>query len=444
MERQILELKRYLSPDELANFKTDYGILAAKAKALYDKRPQKGPSFQTAFNMAAYLHAINAPKELIWAALGQGLMGGYTRELTEKYLSYLAVKEQRHDQLRLRDETSQIMGIYSDLVQSPVAETNQRAIATAHINPHNLSASLLRSVHLLFTLHENWDKDERYAQLSRNWYAPFTYALGHRRLSRDLQDKIFELSEPEDYSKVHEVLVAHENAITSSDDFKSFRRRLSRELLTSGLREGKDYYVEQRPKSVASTATKMHDEKLDFDDVSDLYGMRIILLSDKLASGQIDHEKTVKRCYLVKSALERVVKKMRGVRGNVPHEPIDYIRNPKPPQDPFHLLSGSSKVSGYQGINFPLVHDKLKVALPDGGEMPAHIEVQIMGDFHQKNNEFGWGSRLGYKHDISDEAKILLDAIGRAKSLSQPIEKAISDAVRLVDYAQHKGGKKRK
>ena len=108
MERQILELKRYLSPDELANFKTDYGILAAKAKALYDKRPQKGPSFQTAFNMAAYLHAINAPKELIWAALGQGLMGGFTRELTEKYLSYLAVKEQRHDQLRLRDETNHI------------------------------------------------------------------------------------------------------------------------------------------------------------------------------------------------------------------------------------------------------------------------------------------------------------------------------------------------
>lgn len=118
-------------------------------------------------------------------------------------------------------------------------------------------------------------------------YAPLAHRLGLYAIKSELEDLWLKYSEPEVYQEI--VAKIAENKASRTRFIKNFMSPIMDEVVKTGL----EFEVKGRPKSIHSVWNKMKKQDIPFEEVFDLFAVRIIVDTPK------DHEKAA--CWQVYS-----------------------------------------------------------------------------------------------------------------------------------------------
>ncbi|MDE6450495.1 MAG: RelA/SpoT family protein [Muribaculaceae bacterium] len=189
-------------------------------------------------------------------------------------------------------------------------------------------------------------------------YAPLAHRLGLFAIKTELEDLSFKYEHPDAYARITRQIA--ESEAKRSSVYKDFSAPITRRLHDMGLK----FEAKARIKSVYSIWNKMETKHVPFEEVYDLYAMRIIFECDDPA-----REKAI--CWEIYSAITDLYRLH-------PDRTRDWISNPK--------------ANGYQALH-------LTVMGPDGN----WIEVQIRSRRMDEIAEKGFAAHWKYKIGDSDE-----------------------------------------
>ncbi len=105
-------------------------------------------------------------------------------------------------------------------------------------------------------------------------FAPLAHRLGLYNLKSELEDLAVKYLEPEQYNYIYEKL--KKTASSRNKFIKEFTAPIKEKLLNLGFR----FTIKSRTKSIHSILTKMRKQGVDFDEVYDIFAVRIIIESN--------------------------------------------------------------------------------------------------------------------------------------------------------------------
>jgi GTP pyrophosphokinase len=191
-------------------------------------------------------------------------------------------------------------------------------------------------------------------------YAPMAHRLGLFAIKTELEDLSFKYEHPDEYRQINQKLDA--TAKNMEKIYEHFTTPLHPKLNELGIR----YRMQKRVKSIYSIWNKMQVKKVDFEDIYDIFAVRIVFEPKP----DIDVKK---QCWDIYSAVTDLYK-LR------PDRIRDWVSHPK--------------ANGYQALH-------LTVMGPDG----QWIEIQIRSAKMDEIAEKGFAAHWKYK-EHSDSAQI--------------------------------------
>lgn len=260
---------------------------------------------------------------------------------------------------RIIDGLTKISGVF-DLTSSDQAENFKKMLLTLPDDVRVILIKLADRLHNMRTL-ESMRKDKQYKIASETsyLYAPLAHRLGLYALKTELEDLALKYTEPEAYQDIV-------NKLSKTQDVRSrfirkFTYPIKQELDTQGLK----YEIKSRTKSVFSIHNKVHKKKVPFEEIYDLFAIRIIIDTD------LDHEKS--DCWRVYSIVTDFYKPN-------PERLRDWISTPKG--------------NGYESLH-------TTVMSPTG----KWVEVQIRTKRMDEIAEMGFAAHWKYKESDDKENK---------------------------------------
>lgn len=200
-------------------------------------------------------------------------------------------------------------------------------------------------------------------------YAPLAHRLGLFSIKTELEDLSFKYEHPEAYALIERKI--RDSAAKRSSVYNDFSAPITRELERMGL----TFEAKARIKSVYSIWNKMETKKVPFEEVYDLYAMRIIFECDDPA-----REKAI--CWQIYSAITDLYRLH-------PDRTRDWISTPK--------------ANGYQALH-------LTVMGPDGNWIEVQIRSRRMDEVAEKGFAAHWKYKIG-DHDEESELNAWLRTI---------------------------------
>lgn len=195
------------------------------------------------------------------------------------------------------------------------------------------------------------DRQEHIALETRNIFAPIAHRLGIWRLKWEMEDLALRYLEPGAYFEIVERL--GKTRAEREREIERARAQLEQRLREAGLQAE----VYGRPKHIYSIYTKMRTQQLDFEQISDLMALRVIV-------------NTVGDCYAALGIVHDLWMPLSGMFS-------DYIAKPKS--------------NGYQSLH-------TKVLGPNAQPM----EVQIRTHEMHRIAEYGAAAHWRYKEGKTD------------------------------------------
>lgn len=193
-------------------------------------------------------------------------------------------------------------------------------------------------------------------------YAPMAHRLGLFSIKTELEDLSFKYEHPEDYKYISDKLAS--TAAARTVDYEHFATPLKEHLDKMGIR----YEMKDRVKSVYSIWSKMQKKSVSFDEIYDIFAVRIIFESQP----DVDEKK---RCWDIYS----VITDLYRLR---PDRIRDWVSRPK--------------ANGYQALH-------VTVMGPDG----RWVEVQIRSSRMDEIAEKGFAAHWKYKgHKIEEDTEL--------------------------------------
>jgi len=189
-------------------------------------------------------------------------------------------------------------------------------------------------------------------------YAPLAHRLGLFSIKTELEDLSFKYEHPEEYKYISDRLQATEGARIKI--FERFREPVDEKLKAMGL----SYEMSSRVKSVYSIWNKMQTKNVGFDDIYDIYAVRIIF--EPLPG--LDEKN---QCWDIYSAITDIYR----IR---PDRIRDWVSRPK--------------ANGYQALH-------LTVMGPEG----EWVEIQIRSRRMNEIAEKGFAAHWKYKESTIEE-----------------------------------------
>ena len=182
-------------------------------------------------------------------------------------------------------------------------------------------------------------------------YAPLAHRLGLFSIKTELEDLSFKYEHPKEYEEISKKLEA--TAESRNRLFEHFAAPVHEKLKAMGLH----YEMQSRVKSVYSIWNKMETKKVPFEDIYDIYAVRIIF--DPLPG--VDEKN---QCWDIYSAITDIYR----IR---PDRIRDWVSRPK--------------ANGYQALH-------LTVMGPDGQWVEIQIRSRRMDDIAEKGFAAHWKS----------------------------------------------------
>lgn len=169
------------------------------------------------------------------------------------------------------DGLTKISGVF-DFTTSDQAENFRKMILTLPDDVRVIFIKLADRLHNMRTLGSmRRDKQLKIASETLFLYAPLAHRLGLYNVKTELEDLSLKFREPEEYEDI-------QNKLEKTKDVRmrfinSFISPIKKELAKQGLR----FQVKGRTKSVFSIWNKIHKKHVSFDEIYDIFAIRIIL-----------------------------------------------------------------------------------------------------------------------------------------------------------------------
>ena len=189
-------------------------------------------------------------------------------------------------------------------------------------------------------------------------YAPLAHRLGLFAIKTELEDLAFKYEHPEAYNQIKQKIAETEES--RQQIYNNFSKPIVAKLKEMGL----EFEMKARVKSIYSIWNKMESKHIPFEEVYDLYAVRIIFKCPNEADEK-------KECWAIYSVITDIYKLH-------PERPRDWVSRPK--------------ANGYKALH-------LTVMGPDGN----WIEVQIRSEKMDEIAERGFAAHWKYKVGNSDE-----------------------------------------
>ncbi len=193
-------------------------------------------------------------------------------------------------------------------------------------------------------------------------YAPMAHRLGLFSIKTELEDLAFKYEHPEEYRLINTKLAT--TAPARNNVYQHFAAPLTEKLDDMGIK----YEMKDRLKSVYSIWNKMQSKGVSFEEIYDIFAVRIVFQSQP----EVDEKK---RCWDIYS----VVTDLYRIR---PDRLRDWVSRPK--------------ANGYQALHTTVMG-------PDG----KWIEVQIRSSKMDETAEKGFAAHWKYKeHNIEEDTEL--------------------------------------
>lgn len=189
-------------------------------------------------------------------------------------------------------------------------------------------------------------------------YAPLAHRLGLFAIKTELEDLAFKYEHPEAYNQIKQKIAETEES--RQQIYNNFSKPIVAKLKEMGL----EFEMKARVKSIYSIWNKMESKHIPFEEVYDLYAVRIIFKCPNEADEK-------KECWTIYSVITDIYKLH-------PERTRDWVSRPK--------------ANGYKALH-------LTVMGPDGN----WIEVQIRSEKMDEIAERGFAAHWKYKVGNSDE-----------------------------------------
>ena len=182
-------------------------------------------------------------------------------------------KEFGHKEANIIDGLTKISGVYD--THSPQAENFRKMLLTMANDVRVILIKLCDRLHNMRTLEHMSDKGQLKIASETNFiYAPLAHRLGLYAIKTELEDLSLKYTQPALYQDLkHQLNATREQR---NRYIRSFIKPIKIELEELGIK----YEIKGRPKSIYSIYSKMVAKKLEFEDVYDLFAIRVILDSE--------------------------------------------------------------------------------------------------------------------------------------------------------------------
>ena len=192
-------------------------------------------------------------------------------------------------------------------------------------------------------------------------YAPLAHRLGLFAIKTELEDLSFKYQHPEQYKEITaKIEKSRKNRETV---FQDFAAPIREKLDAMGLK----YTVTTRVKSVYSIWNKMETKHVPFEEVYDLYAVRIVFECD-----EADNEKTI--CWSIYSAITDIYRLH-------PTRTRDWVSTPK--------------ANGYRALHLTVMGN-------DGNWVEVQIRSHKMDDIAERGFAAHWKYKIGESDEESE------------------------------------------
>ncbi|MGS2726322.1 RelA/SpoT family protein [Psychroserpens sp. BH13MA-6] len=176
---------------------------------------------------------------------------------------------------RIVDGLTKISSLSKDANVSTQAENFRKMLLTLNDDVRVIIIKIADRLHNMQTMDSmRRDKQEKIASETLYIYAPLAHRIGLYNIKTELEDLGLKYTEPEVYNDLLEKM--QESKEAQDDYIKTFSKAIKDSLDKEGL----NYEIKGRPKSIYSIRKKIVKQGVDFDEVYDKFAVRIIYKSD--------------------------------------------------------------------------------------------------------------------------------------------------------------------
>ncbi|NNF75791.1 MAG: bifunctional (p)ppGpp synthetase/guanosine-3',5'-bis(diphosphate) 3'-pyrophosphohydrolase [Flavobacteriaceae bacterium] len=176
---------------------------------------------------------------------------------------------------RIVDGLTKISSLKKDMDISLQAENFRKMLLTLNDDVRVIIIKIADRLHNMQTLqHMREDKQVKIASETLYIYAPLAHRIGLYNIKTDLEDLGLKFTEPEVYN---DILTKIKD---SKEEQDAYIAEFSNVLKSTFDKEGLNYEIKGRPKSIFSIRNKMIKQGVVFDEVYDKFAVRIIYKSD--------------------------------------------------------------------------------------------------------------------------------------------------------------------
>ena len=285
---------------------------------------------------------------------------------------------------RIVDGLTKISSLKKDMDVSLQAENFRKMLLTLNEDVRVIIIKIADRLHNMQTMDSmRPDKQVKIASETLYIYAPLAHRIGLYNIKTELEDLGLKYTEPEVYTDILGKIQE------SKEDQDAYIKAFSEVIEKSLDKEGLNYEIKGRPKSIFSIRRKMVKQGVSFDEVYDKFAVRIVYKSD------LKNEKFLAwKIYSV-------------VTDHFTPNPVrlrDWISSPKS--------------TGYEALHITVV-----------GPKSRWVEVQIRSDRMNEIAEKGYAAHYKYKNkdDKDDNLDLWINR------LQEALENNEADAVDFVE-----------
>ena len=258
------------------------------------------------------------------------------------------------------DGLTKIADVFDHTV-SLQAENFKKMLLTLSDDVRVILIKLADRLHNMRTLESmRRDKQLKIASETLFMYAPLAHRLGLYPIKTELEDLALKYTEPEEYAEITAKLKKGQAVRTR------FINRFTLPIRRKLDEEGFEYTIKSRTKSIYSIWNKIHKKNIPFEEIYDLFAIRIILKTDP------EHEKT--QCWQVYSIV------------------TDFYQ---PNPDRLRDWISTPKANGYESLH-------TTVMSPTG----KWVEIQIRTERMDEVAEMGYAAHWKYKSNQAAETSL--------------------------------------
>ena len=256
---------------------------------------------------------------------------------------------------RIVDGLTKLDGLYN--VESPQAENFKKVISTLVEDVRVVLIKMADRIHNLRTIGPMpRHKQLKIAAETDYIYAPLAHRLGLYNIKTEFQDQILRITEPEVYGDIEQKL--QETKRERTKYISEFLRPLRSTLNEMDV----PYRTTGRSKSISSIYNKIKTKQVPFEQIYDLFAVRIII--------DVEPEREKQICWQVYSIITETFKP-------IPERLKDWVSTPK--------------ANGYESLHTTVV-----------GPKGRFVEVQIRTQRMDEIAERGFAAHWKYKNVKSE------------------------------------------